>query len=118
MRRWHWDRLAPLHGGHRQHADGLAEVGDDYGQRADVLGDALVHLALPRRLLDQRGPKNVIGWCCGLVLGVGVLLVLGEDLGELVRVGLGRLGELGAVFCEEVTKELGGARGVGFALGA
>ena len=83
-----------------------------------MLADALVHLALQGCLLDQRGPKCVLGWGSGLVLGVSVLLMLGEDLCEVVRVGLGRPGELGAMFSEEVTKELGRARGVGLALGA
>lgn len=78
-----------------------------------MLADALVHLALQGCLLDQRGPKCVLGWGNGLVL-----LMLGEDLCEVVRVGLGRPGELGAMFSEKVTKELGRARGVGLALGA
>lgn len=62
-------------------------------------------------MFEQRGPQLDVG------LGNGGLLLRGEEWCELVRVGLGRPGELGAVVGELVAEQLCGASGLCFGAG-
>ena len=109
---WQCCARAPLSRGRDgEHADGLAEVGDEGGHCGEVLGQLVGGVALLPGLLEQRGPQLEV------VPRLGGLLLHGEDLCELVRVGLGRAGELGAVFGEHVAEQLCGASGLCFDAG-
>jgi hypothetical protein len=123
--------LGLVRGRDGQHAHGLPEVGDDRGQRGDVVRHVLIRLALQARLLEQRRSQSGQVACgrvrvallrevvCVRLVRTGQLgAVLGEDLAEHLRRASGVRLPLGAQLVTMLAEQLRGAGGVRLALGA
>ena len=103
--------LGLVRGRDGQHAHRVPEVRDDRGQRGDLVRHILTRLALQARLLEQR--PSQFGRA-----DRGRVRVEGRLLREVVRVGLVRTGQLGAVLGEDLAEQLRRAGGVRLPLGA